>query len=259
MTAIPSSLPTGWSNLIAPRLAAPGPDATIPVSEVFGPTIQGEGPYAGSTVQFLRTGGCNLSCSWCDTPYTWDGTRFDLRTELTPMTAEQIVSRLIPNVALVVSGGEPLMHQGNIAFQTVIAEAVRHGCKVHIETNGTLAPGEHLRRHATAIAVSPKLDHAGAHRGRQSPAMHRSWATVAKGDPNVFLKVVVRNAEDVRQVTAMAAGIGWPMAQVWVMPVGTTTEALLADWTEIAGAAAQHRINATQRLHVLAWGDTKGT
>lgn len=254
-----TALPEGATSLLTPRLAGDNPDATIPVSEVFGPTIQGEGPYAGTSVQFLRTGGCNLSCSWCDTPYTWDSSRFDLRTELTPMTAEEIVSRLKPNLALVISGGEPLMHQDNLAFKTVLAEAVRHGCPVHIETNGTLEPGAHLRRHVTAIAVSPKLDHAGTHKPRQSPAMHRSWATVAKGDPNVFLKVVVRNAEDVRSVTMMAAGIGWPLAQVWVMPVGTTTEALLADWPEIAGAAAEHKINATQRLHVLAWGDTKGT
>lgn len=254
-----SALPDGASRLLTPRLAGENPAATIPVSEVFGPTIQGEGPFAGAPVQFLRTGGCNLSCSWCDTPYTWDSDRFDLRAELTPMTAGEIVDRLIPNLALVVSGGEPLMHQNNLAFKTVLAEAVRHGCAVHIETNGTLAPGDHLLKHTTAIAVSPKLDHAGAHKKRQNPALNPAWATVAKGDPNVFLKVVVRNAEDVRSVTMMAAGIGWPMAQVWVMPVGTTTEALLADWPEIAGAAAEHKINASQRLHVLAWGDTKGT
>jgi 7-carboxy-7-deazaguanine synthase len=254
-----SSLPDGSSNLLTPRLAGPNPEATIPVSEVFGPTLQGEGPFAGAPVQFLRTGGCNLSCSWCDTPYTWDSDRFDLRAELTAMSAEQIVQRLLPNLPLVVSGGEPLMHQNNLAFKTVLAEAVRHGCEVHIETNGTIAPSDHLLKHVTAVAVSPKLDHAGKHKGRQNPALHSAWATIAKGDPSVFLKVVVRNAEDVRAVTTMAAGIGWPLRQVWVMPVGTTTEALLGDWAEIAGAAAQHRVNATQRLHVLAWGDTKGT
>ncbi|HHK7228110.1 TPA: hypothetical protein ACQXLV_002143, partial [Streptococcus pneumoniae] len=42
----------------------------LPVSEVFGPTIQGEGPHAGRTCHFIRLGGCNLSCSWCDTPYS---------------------------------------------------------------------------------------------------------------------------------------------------------------------------------------------
>jgi 7-carboxy-7-deazaguanine synthase len=259
MTQIPANLPTGWSSLLTPQLAGNNPAATIPISEIFGPTIQGEGPHAGTPVQFLRTGGCNLSCTWCDTPYTWDSTRYNLRTELTPMTAHDIVTRLQPNLPLVISGGEPLMHQNNLAFKTVLAEAVRHHCDIHIETNGTLPPSEHLRHHATAFAVSPKLDHAGTHKKRQNPALHPTWATIAKADPNTFLKVVVRNAQDVQQVTIMAAGIGWPLRQVWVMPVGTTTQALLADWAEIAAAAAHHHINATQRLHVLAWGDTKGT
>lgn len=260
MTVVPGSLPTGWSNLLRSRLAdEPGPDVTLAVSEVFGPTIQGEGPYAGHPVQFLRTGGCNLSCSWCDTPYTWDGDRFDLRSELTPMTAAQIVEKLIPNLALVVSGGEPLMHQRNLAFTTVLAEAVRHGCPVHVETNGTLSPTPQLRDLVTAFAVSPKQGHAGKHRGRQDPSLHPDWPALAKGHPGVFLKVVVRDAEDVRATVSAAAGMGWPLRQVWVMPLGTTTEELLSRWPEVAGAAAHHKINASQRLHVLAWGDTKGT
>lgn len=260
MTAVPGALPSGWSNLLRSRLAEePGPDATVPVSEVFGPTIQGEGPHAGVAVQFLRTGGCNLSCSWCDTPYTWDSSRFDLRSELTPMTAAQIVEKLIPNLALVISGGEPLMHQRNLAFTTVVAEAVRHHCPVHIETNGTISPTTQLRAQVTSFAVSPKLDHAGPHRGKQSPALHPDWPAFAKGNPEVFLKIVARDAEDVRAAAVWAATLGWPAAQVWVMPLGTTTEELLARWPEVAGAAAEHKINASQRLHVLAWGDTKGT
>ena len=210
-------------------------------------------------MQFLRTGGCNLSCSWCDTPYTWDASRFDLRSELEPMTAEQIVSRLIPNLALVISGGEPLMHQSNEAFTLVLAEARRHGCPLHIETNGTLSPSILLRRQVASFAVSPKLDHAGKHKRTQDPSLHPDWPWLAKGNPEIFLKVVVRDAEDVKAVTSWAAGMGWPLGQVWVMPLGTTTEELLGRWPEVAAAAAHHRINASQRLHVLAWGDTKGT
>ena len=51
------------------------------VNEIFGPTIQGEGPHTGRLVGFLRLAGCNLACSWCDTPYSWDWTKYDKAEE----------------------------------------------------------------------------------------------------------------------------------------------------------------------------------
>lgn len=233
--------------------------ATLPVSELFGPTLQGEGPYAGQAVQFLRTGGCNLSCSWCDTPYTWDSSRYDLRSEITARTAKDIAAGLLPGTPLVLSGGEPLMHQRNPALGYVLDAARASGCPVHVETNGTVEPTREFRRRVFAFAVSPKMPHAGQHRGNQSPAMHRSWAAIARKNQRVFLKVVVRDAADVDSVVEWATALKWPLRQVWVMPLGTSTDDLLARWTEIASAAAAAGINACQRLHVLAWGDTKGT
>lgn len=230
--------------------------ATLPVSEVFGPTLQGEGPYAGRTVQFLRMMGCNLSCSWCDTPYTWDGQRFDLKAETMALDLDTITGLLMAKVPLVVSGGEPLLHQAKPIFQAVLQHArLRLGCEVHVETNGTIAPNDALRSAVNVFAVSPKLTHAGPHRGHQDARIAPAWATV----PGAFLKVVVRNRADVEYVADWAARQGWDKRAVWVMPLGTDTHTLLEHWPEIASAAAQLGINASQRLHVLAWGDTKGT
>lgn len=235
------------------------PDVELVVSEQFGPTLQGEGPYAGQPVQFLRLGGCNLSCSWCDTPYTWDGSRFDLRAELTKRRAGDITDKLIPGLPLVLSGGEPLLHQHSKGLRHVLAEAQDRDCAVHVETNGTIKPLPDIAVSVSVFAVSPKLAHAGNHRGKQNPQMHPYWAQMARWHSGAYLKVVVRDGLDVETVANWAAHIGWPRRQVWVMPLGTTSSDLLAVWDEIASAAADAKINATQRLHILAWGDVKGT
>ena len=231
-------------------------ETTVPVSEQFGPTLQGEGPYQGRAVQFLRLGGCNLSCSWCDTPYTWDGSRFDLRQELKPKSGAAILQDLVPNVPLVLSGGEPLLHQENSGLLWALRNS---GIEVHVETNGTLEPTRLFRRSVNWFGVSPKLSHAGLHRGKQDPALNSAWPGLSRKNHQIFLKVVVRNADDVAAVADWAKALGWPREQVWVMPLGTSTAELLAHWNEIATAAAERGINATQRLHVLAWGDCKGT
>lgn len=230
---------------------------TLPVSELFGTTIQGEGPHAGRVVQFLRLGGCNLSCTWCDTPYTWDATRFDLSAELTPTTARQIVEDLIPGVVLVISGGEPLMHQRNAAWAYVLHGAVSRGCEVHVETNGTIAPTAQTNGLVTHYSVSPKMGHAGDHKGRDT-RLHDDWLPLLDTG-QACLKYVVRDADDTRTVAEDTADLGVPRHAVWVMPLGTSTEELQGRWPGVARAAADHHVNASHRTHVLAWGDTKGT
>lgn len=230
---------------------------TLPVSELFGTTIQGEGPHAGRSVQFLRLGGCNLSCTWCDTPYTWDSTRFDLSAELAPTTARQIVDDLIPGVILVVSGGEPLMHQRNPAWTYLLHGAASRGCPVHIETNGTLAPTDTTTALTDHFSVSPKMGHAGDHKGRDA-RMHDGWLPLLENG-QACLKYVVRDHADVQDVAEDTADLGVPRHAVWVMPLGTSTADLQVRWPGVARAAADHHINASHRTHVLAWGDTKGT
>jgi 7-carboxy-7-deazaguanine synthase len=49
----------------------------LPIMEIFGPTIQGEGMVIGQKTMFVRTAGCDYSCSWCDSSFTWDGSGKD--------------------------------------------------------------------------------------------------------------------------------------------------------------------------------------
>ena len=56
----------------------------IPVMEVFGPTIQGEGMVIGQKTMFVRTAGCDYQCAWCDSAFTWDGSERDKTRWMTP-------------------------------------------------------------------------------------------------------------------------------------------------------------------------------
>ena len=86
----------------------------VNVNEIFGPTIQGEGPSTGVRCMFLRVSGCNLTCSWCDTPYTWDwkgqnGEVWDKESETHAMSVYDIIQRLTGSGVklVVISGGLP--------------------------------------------------------------------------------------------------------------------------------------------------------
>src|SRR5674476_1071534 len=123
------------------------------VSEVFGPTIQGEGRNTGQLASFLRLAGCNLACSWCDSPYTWDWSRFDRHAEVSHVTVGEVAERLdsMPG-RIVVTGGEPLIQAHAIAS---LMDVLPHRL-FDLETNGTRPLGVTQGRWST-ITCSPKV------------------------------------------------------------------------------------------------------
>ena len=227
--------------------------ATLVVSEVFGPTLQGEGPSAGQLAAFVRLGRCNLACRWCDTPYTWDWDRHDPAEELRTMTVPDVVARLdaIGARLLVVTGGEPLLQQRHLP--PLLDAARDRGWRVEVETSGTVAstlPAELVDRYN----VSPKLASSGmAPERRYRPEVLRGFRA---GGQAVF-KFVVERPADLDEVGAMAEACD--LDPVWVMPEGTDAATVLARMQELAPHVVERGWNLTPRLHVLLWGDRRGT
>lgn len=230
----------------------------LPYVEAFGPTIQGEGPAAGRLSAFLRLGGCNLSCSWCDSAYTWDASRYNLREEIQLLTVPEILERTPEAPIIVLTGGEPLINQQNPAFISLLKGLKTKG-HVHMETNGTIPPTLAVQDVVTHFSVSPKLANAGPHKKNQNPALSLFWQTV-HSNPNTeaHLKFVVETPEDITNAVRIAERHKWPRERVWVMPEGTTAEVLNSRYPMVATEATKHRINASHRLHVLAWTDVRG-
>lgn len=227
--------------------------ACLKVSEIFGPTFQGEGPSAGQLAMFLRLSRCNLTCTWCDTPYTWDSRRFDIAEETSLLAPAEAVERLraIDAPLVVVTGGEPLLQQE--ALRPVLDACRADGRRVEVETNGTLRPKEQLLDATTRLNVSPKLANSGLALPRRfRPTILRELAASGKA----IFKFVVERQVDLDEIVSIEARLG--IRPIWVMPQGQTAEEIAAVMRDIADAVLAHGWNLSTRLHVTLWGTARG-
>src|SRR4051794_10504349 len=105
------------------------------IAEIFY-SIQGEGKLAGLPSIFIRTSGCNLRCTWCDTPYaSWQPEGTDLSI---PQIIEQL-ERIGPAARhLVLTGGEPMMFKESAELITTLKSRTDRAWHITVETAGTL-------------------------------------------------------------------------------------------------------------------------
>jgi len=236
-------------------------DTLLSVSEMFGPTIQGEGPSQGKPVVFLRLGLCNLDCSWCDTPYTWDwtgknGTVYNKADEVTKMPIHQVLIDLLmkaePNVdRLVISGGEPMLQQKRLAY--LIDEWPG---PVEIETNGTIEPSETIKDLGAQFNCSPKLSNSGIdYETRIIPETLK-----AIKDCNSSFKFVVDNPLDLIEVNKIVnevIEIDDP-SRIYLMPEGTYADQIQSKLPWVMEQAATYGYSVSPRLHVIAYNNLRG-
>jgi organic radical activating enzyme len=100
----------------------------LPVMEHFY-TLQGEGFYQGQAAYFIRLGGCDVGCIWCDVKESWD------RNNHPSISIEDLVVNVkeTPAKIAVITGGEPLLHD----LTELTAQLKKQGIRTHIETSGS--------------------------------------------------------------------------------------------------------------------------
>ncbi|MFC4114281.1 7-carboxy-7-deazaguanine synthase QueE [Nonomuraea zeae] len=239
--------------MTAASVSAPPHGATLRIAERFGPTLQGEGPSAGQPALFIRLSGCNLSCSWCDTPYTWDARRFNLRDQRERVPVADLVAWALdhPVPLIVITGGEPLMQQRHLP--ALAGPLLQAGRRLEIETNGTVTPDPALLVDGLHFNVSPKLDNANVpHKRRIKPAALEALSASGQA---VF-KFVACNLADLDEIAELVERFA--MTQVWVMPEGVTADHVLGRAHLLAEAVIARGWSLSLRLHVLLWGDERG-
>ena len=140
----------------------------LPLVEDFY-TIQGEGFHSGKPAYFIRLGGCDVGCRWCDAKYTWNPKLFP------PTPIETIVERAssCSAQAIVITGGEPLLYP----LEELTRELHARGLEIFIETSGT----NPIRGEFDWICLSPK---------RQMPPLEEA---LLRADE---LKIIIQTKED---------------------------------------------------------------
>ncbi len=242
----------------------------LQVSEIYGPVLQGEGPDVGKPTIFLRLMACNLACVWCDTAYTWDASRFDLKKEGSQMTLGAVVKKVgdllsidasvtdYGNMRVDISGGEPMLQQAAIAelLEERFGEVASTYLLFDIETAGTI-PLLELNPYLIArFNVSPKLEHSGnLLKDRYKPEVLKQLNRTTRA----AFKFVCQQPSDLDEVAAIVSAVGIEPKNVWIMPEGVDPVTVMARHGVLEEAVLERRWQMSTRLQILAHGDQRGT
>lgn len=225
------------------------------ISEIFF-SVQGEGRLAGVPSVFIRTNGCNLRCTWCDTPYTsWH-----------PQGDEIMLGPLLANVRkhwcghVVITGGEPML----APELQELCEAIR-GIEHHItiETNGTIFKP----LACDLMSISPKLANStppkkgkGAKFSDHHEELRYQPEVIRQliGAYDYQLKFVVKEQTDLEEVKQIVDEVGADSGRVLLMPEGTRPKELQQRSQWIVEACKYYRYRFSPRLHVHIWGNKRG-
>lgn len=231
----------------------------IRVSEIFGPTIQGEGAVIGQPTIFVRTGGCDYRCSWCDTLHAVDSA---YRHDWIAMSAAEImadIERLSHGTPIMVSlsGGNPAIQP----FGDLIKLGHKRGYSFALETQGSIARDWFSL--LDVLTLSPKPPSSG---------METDWNAFdeclkAAGDkPKISLKLVV--ADEADYAYAKDAAKRYKHLPVYLQPCNTapppatmSQETLVSDMLHLIERVNKDKwftVRILPQLHVMLWGNQRG-
>ncbi len=230
-------------------------------------TIQGEGKSLGKPSIFVRTSLCNLHCIWCDTDYTWnwENTPFETTTNTKYKREDYIIELTAAEVAqeirqygcyrVVLTGGEPMMHQKDLVALMKILKAENPGYYFEVETNCTLLPNQDFDKLVDQYNLSPKLANSNnEEKIRLKPAVLSFFSNHKKSN----FKFVIANEDDLEEVLNIINEYNINAEKVFLMPEGTEADALHQKQQWLVENCKQYGFNYTDRLHIHIYGSKRG-
>lgn len=234
-----------------------------PVIEVFGPTVQGEGPLAGVPTHFVRFGLCDYRCSWCDSMYAVDPVEVKEHAEY--LDAGVIVDRVMSLTAgpqwVTLSGGNPAMHD----LEELVKELHGRRLRVAVETQASVWR-DWLAR-VDMLVCSPKPPSSGMVSERHTAQSARFLERAQKEllPRRRALKVVVFDEDDYVWARELIApmphwsaflSVGTPVPEPDPVPAILERYRWLCE--RVAGDMSMRHVAVLPQLHVLAWGQVRG-
>lgn len=227
------------------------------VSEKFF-SIQGEGKTVGTPAVFLRLTGCNLLCqsdSWiCDTIEVWKKGQRQLFEQV--LTGELFLA-LKAGAHLVITGGEPMLHQDKITdFLQWFQKGFGWKPVIEIETNGTILPNSYLKMIVDYWNVSPKLTNSGEIlEKRVNSEAIKAFNSMSTS----IFKFVIEKEEDYEDMfNTFVLTYLLKKNKIYLMPAGENQEQLNKTRNIVVELCKTHRVKYTERLHIVIWNKKTG-
>jgi 7-carboxy-7-deazaguanine synthase len=237
----------------------------VRVAEVFR-SIQGEGRLTGTASVFVRASGCNLRCTFCDTPYaSWSPEGKDLSVDEIVAAVERLSRadgrQAVPVRHVVLTGGEPMLFAELVPLAAAVRQAGRH---VTIETSGTL----YLPVACDLMSISPKLSNS-----TPPPEGDPRWTwrhEAARHAPHVVrrlmaehdyqLKFVAERPEDCEEVERYLAELpGVDRRRAMLMPQGVDPDELAEKASWLKPYCRAHGLTFCPRRQIEWFGHVRGT
>ncbi len=228
-------------------------------SEIFY-SIQGEGTLMGTPSVFFRTSGCNLRCTWCDTPFT----SFD--PENKKISIEDVVDKILSFDCshIVITGGEPFAQP--LKLQVLCTLLKSHQRHITIETNGTI----YEPVQADLISLSPKLSNSTPtpeqvkgrwiekHETDRLNGVSLKAFMGGHGESDYQFKFVVSTDQDVDEIEEIQERLDIPDHKIYLMPEGIISKSIEEKQEWVAEVCLAKKWRYSDRLHVRIWQDRRG-
>ena len=243
---------------------------TIPVAEIFGPTIQGEGPNVGIKTLFVRVVGCDFKCEWCDSKFAWKFNSTMIKYKDTDL-AKELVSRCkrTHTKHVILTGGNPCLYD----FGQIIDILHRANITVDVETQGSTIP--YWLCKVDTIVFSPK---APSSKQRDVLSELRNWLLLldtSKYQPKVAIKIpvfdeadfefakmyyneiIVKCGKDIKLDMKMYLSVGNTDTE----EKGNISNRVLMDYKKLIDKVMKselEKIYILPQVHTLVWGNKQG-